>query len=357
MRRCALALLLLAAVAGESAAAPRARGGLPPGLAETAASLERHAPGALLRLPLDGGDRPLGAMAGPDGARAVLRYRGEREARGPRTTALTLPPGGVHFAPAATWSWASGERGSLEIEVYRGDLAAFRVVTWSRYDRWLAEVLGARRTRQIARYPRVAPDHRAALSAMAVRLALTSGPERLPPPWRPLGSYGDVRVWELPEAQGWAFFAREAVGVRSAEEAFARSRGDRPADALVPVEDERLPAGARAGGRARVIQVAREDARVRVWVTALEDSWLVVSQTAIPGWRASIDGRPVPLGRAYGVLAALPVPAGARLVELRYRPWGWLVGAPLSGATALLLVAALGVRALRRRSGGGMAHA
>jgi uncharacterized membrane protein YfhO len=103
-----------------------------------------------------------------------------------------------------------------------------------------------------------------------------------------------------------------------------------------------------------VVQVAREDDRVRVWVTVLEDSWLVVSQTAIPGWRASIDGRRVPLGRAYGVLAAVPVPAGARLVELRYRPWGWLVGAPLSGATALLLLGALGyrlARGLRGRTG------
>jgi hypothetical protein len=229
------------------------------------------------------------------------------------------------------------------------DVRAHDQTTWSRYDRWLAEVLGARRTRQIARYPRVAPDHRAALSAMAVRHALTSGPERLPPPWRPLGSYGAVRVWELPGSQGWAFFAREAVGVGSVEETFARSRGDRPADTLVPVEDERLPPGARAGGRASVVQVAREDDRVRVWVTVLEDSWLVVSQTAIPGWRASIDGRHLPLGRAYGVLAAVPVPAGARLVELRYRPWGWFVGAPLSGATALLLAGGFGYRLVRRR--------
>ncbi|HSL84225.1 MAG TPA: hypothetical protein VLF66_15740, partial [Thermoanaerobaculia bacterium] len=128
MRRCAVALLLLATVAGAAAAAPAARNELPPGLAEAAASLPRHPPGARLRVPLDDGERLLGAVAGPDGARAVLRYLGEGEPDGPRVTALTLRPGGVHLAPAATWTWASGERGSLEIEVYRGDLAAFRQV-------------------------------------------------------------------------------------------------------------------------------------------------------------------------------------------------------------------------------------
>lgn len=229
------------------------------------------------------------------------------------------------------------------------DVRAHDQTTWSRYDRWLARVLDAERRLQIARYPRVAPDHRAPLSALAVRHALTSEPKELPPPWRMRGTYGRVRLWELPEAPRWAFFAQEAVGVGSVEEAFARSRGDRGGDVLVPVEDERLAPDRRARSRARVIEVAREDARVRVWVTVLEDSWLVVSQTAIPGWQASIDGRRVPLGRAYGVLAAVPVPTGARLVELRYRPLGWRIGTPVSGATALLLLGALGLRRVRRR--------
>jgi hypothetical protein len=231
------------------------------------------------------------------------------------------------------------------------DVRAHDQTTWSRYDRWLARVLDAEREKQIARYPRVAPDHRAPLSAMAVRHALTSAPVQLPHPWRRRGTYGRVHRWELPGAPGWAFFAREAVGVGSVEEAFARSRGDRGGRRLVPVEDDRLAPGTRARSRASVIEVAREDARVRVWVNALEDSWLVVSQTAIPGWQASIDGRRVPLGRAYGVLAAVQVPAGARLVELRYRPLGWRVGAPVSGATALLLLGALTIRLVRRRRG------
>ncbi len=65
---------------------------------------------------------------------------------------------------------------------------------------------------------------------------------------------------------------------------------------------------------------------------------LVVAESWDRGWRARIDGRPAPLGREHDLLLALEVPAGARRVDLTYRPRG-LAGGGALGLAGLLAVA------------------
>ena len=48
------------------------------------------------------------------------------------------------------------------------------------------------------------------------------------------------------------------------------------------------------------------------------DGLLVVSQPFYPGWRARVDGEPVPIYRVDYLLQGVPVGAGARRVELTY---------------------------------------
>jgi uncharacterized membrane protein YfhO len=82
--------------------------------------------------------------------------------------------------------------------------------------------------------------------------------------------------------------------------------------------------------------------RLRIATEVRESAWMVVSQAAIPGWRARADGRPVPTAIADGALLAVRVPAGTRTVTLRYLPAAWIAGLVLSGAawvaSVLLLV-------------------
>jgi hypothetical protein len=47
-------------------------------------------------------------------------------------------------------------------------------------------------------------------------------------------------------------------------------------------------------------------------------SALVVSENFYPGWTATVDGKPVPAMRAMYSLIGVPLPAGARSVELRF---------------------------------------
>jgi hypothetical protein len=66
---------------------------------------------------------------------------------------------------------------------------------------------------------------------------------------------------------------------------------------------------------------------------APEGSALVVSENYYPGWRATTDGREVPLGRADYTLIGVQLPTGAKTVELRFD------SAPYHTGKAITLVA------------------
>lgn len=101
------------------------------------------------------------------------------------------------------------------------------------------------------------------------------------------------------------------------------------------------------------------------WLEARADRWrwrldgaapsvFVVLQNTRPGWRATLDGHPVPILRAYATFQAVAVPSGTHVVEMEYHePWFW-AGLAVSGGTGLLLLAGIFVarrRDPRRRKG------
>ena len=70
------------------------------------------------------------------------------------------------------------------------------------------------------------------------------------------------------------------------------------------------------------------------------ETWprLIVSQLALPGWTARVNGRPVGFETAAGALLSIRVPPGeARQVEWSYFPPGLVMG----GVISLLSIAAL----------------
>jgi uncharacterized membrane protein YfhO len=73
----------------------------------------------------------------------------------------------------------------------------------------------------------------------------------------------------------------------------------------------------------------------------LADSGVLLALVWYPGWRAWVDGQPAPVLRAYTTLRAVPMPAGAHVVILRYEPLSVRLGLALSGmAFALLCLSA-----------------
>lgn len=66
------------------------------------------------------------------------------------------------------------------------------------------------------------------------------------------------------------------------------------------------------------------------------DGYLVLSEIFYPGWRATVDGKEVPVERADYLITVLPLPAGTHKVEYRYDPLSLKVGAACTAMTCLV---------------------
>jgi uncharacterized membrane protein YfhO len=79
---------------------------------------------------------------------------------------------------------------------------------------------------------------------------------------------------------------------------------------------------------------------------------LVVSENYFPGWTASVDGRSTPVYRADFNLIGVPLPAGARNVELTFHDAAVSTGKAVTLTALLLAVVALaaGLVTDRRRT-------
>ncbi len=69
---------------------------------------------------------------------------------------------------------------------------------------------------------------------------------------------------------------------------------------------------------ARVLSYQPGSATIELETPAPAGSALVVSENYYPGWRATVDGKPVAVGRANVALIGVPLPEGARKIELSF---------------------------------------
>jgi uncharacterized membrane protein YfhO len=76
---------------------------------------------------------------------------------------------------------------------------------------------------------------------------------------------------------------------------------------------------------------------VQIEVTAEQPGYLVLADTAYPGWQAEVDGKPVSWLYANLAFRAVAVAAGSHSVRWIYRPASLLLGEAIS----LLALAAL----------------
>jgi uncharacterized membrane protein YfhO len=89
-------------------------------------------------------------------------------------------------------------------------------------------------------------------------------------------------------------------------------------------------------------------AKLDLRASMANDGWIVVSQSAWNGWRATVDGRPALLRIADSTFLGVQVPKGKHHVRLVYQPISFVVGAGITAVTLLMLSAQCLL--LRRRS-------
>jgi hypothetical protein len=112
-----------------------------------------------------------------------------------------------------------------------------------------------------------------------------------------------------------------------------------PADGTMPKTD----------ARGTVVPVSHPDpSSWRMVTTAKTPKLLRLRLTDVPGWHASIDGRPLRLERFAGIMLQAPIPPGTHVVELHYWPETFTVGIVCAAIAAAGLAVAVYV-AWRRR--------
>lgn len=111
---------------------------------------------------------------------------------------------------------------------------------------------------------------------------------------------------------------------------------------------ERGMAGLPAAGRAGRAEIVRWDAG-RIDVRAEGPGWLVVGEGWNRGWRGQVDGRAAETLRVNHMAMAVPLPAGAHRVSLRYTTPGLAAGAALAAAALAALAVGLASSASRPR--------
>lgn len=167
------------------------------------------------------------------------------------------------------------------------------------------------------------------LSFLNVRFAIDSPTDPLPPGWRVHRVFRGARLVENTRVLPRAFVPRSVA----------------PALGMLPLaiaEDfaerawiEGATEGANAAGR---VDVRRNGTGLDLTATMEREGWVVISETAWKGWRATLDGRDAPLHFANLSFLAVRVPAGMHRVELRYLPRSFVIGATLTLTTLLGMI-------------------
>ena len=101
---------------------------------------------------------------------------------------------------------------------------------------------------------------------------------------------------------------------------------------------------------AGAIRTVRDGNRLLLDARMDAPGWVVVTESAWKGWRATMDGRSIPVRIANHSFLGVYLPAGNHHVQLEYRPRSFAIALVASIATAIALAGLCIVQAFRSSS-------
>jgi len=168
------------------------------------------------------------------------------------------------------------------------------------------------------------------LSMMNVRYSLQDVSTPIPPCWRDVRTDIYTRLIENEHVLPRAFVpARVVMGSPNEVAEMASEKDFAQRGWISPHEP-----GERENGPGRVVRTSELDYAAQMD----RDGFVIISQTAIPGWRAYLDGRRVKLLRGNHAFLAVYVPAGEHRLKLQYLPDSFVIGRAISLTTIALLM-------------------
>jgi hypothetical protein len=162
---------------------------------------------------------------------------------------------------------------------------------------------------------------------------------------------GDVKIYENVESHPRAYLAYTVTGVASPEAALAALRQRYQASGAAATEPTTIVEGLdsfttqrNASDHAEIVAYAPE--RVEIHAVNAQHALLVLSDSAYPGWLATVDGVPAPIYTTNYLFRGIALPPGDHTVFFHYQPRSWRIGLWLSttGVVVALLFLLLGWR-------------
>ncbi|MFN2183062.1 MAG: YfhO family protein, partial [Anaerolineae bacterium] len=158
----------------------------------------------------------------------------------------------------------------------------------------------------------------------------------------------EVNVYRNQMALPRAFVVHRAIVASDHNDAWARIHQPDFDPATTVVLEGGVPLDLAPGAQASV-EVARYDPNaLEIEVNSEADGYLFLSDPFYPGWRAELDGEPVPILRANYAFRAVAVPAGSHSVTMAFRSGSWYAGLGITAFTVVILLI-LGVWAAVRQ--------
>ncbi|MBV8517381.1 MAG: YfhO family protein [Acidobacteria bacterium] len=188
------------------------------------------------------------------------------------------------------------------------------------------------------------------LSAMNVRFAVASVDVTPPIGWRRVPGPPIAQLFENTRVLGRAFVPQRVRLVNTPGAALAQMKHARDFGALSWIERIGGVPEERPNGPGRVTTRVPHAGELRIQAVMQRAGWIVVSETAWSGWRATIDGRRAQLRYANHTFLGVYVPAGTHSVRLAYWPRAFVIGAWISGITIAMLALLLTLFTFRRAS-------
>jgi hypothetical protein len=169
------------------------------------------------------------------------------------------------------------------------------------------------------------------------------------------GTIHGVPYYEVPGSSHFSVVGRsvdapgDAAAVRTVSGCAFDSRSTVVLDPTTyrPGDQARLAPAVGRPVTATLSATAHSGATARAVVDTPRAAWLVVRESWVPGWRATVDGRPAVVHRADMAFQAVRVPAGRHVVRLFYDP-GTLTFGGVVSSVALGCLIATALLAIRR---------
>jgi hypothetical protein len=183
------------------------------------------------------------------------------------------------------------------------------------------------------------------LSFLNVRYAIGGRDTAPADGWRIAFEDRDSRLFENTRVLPRAFIPRRVRYERSGTDVLRGMFDNRDFADVAWITARNYPPHEIANGPG-TLELQRDGTSYRIRAAMERDGWMVISESAWPGWRAYIDGHRVEMQYANHAFLGVFIPAGKHDVRLLFRPEAFTRGRNLSIAT---LLAAIAFFALRRR--------